>query len=147
MLVRSTEMVFTGNRRYRVDPVSGLTAPFEYKLKEGKKLPAHYHEVTPGAAPAKVEKSLIPPGQAAAPVRAGGGELSKREIMAELSAAGVKYNATMKAGDLLKILNEHKAQAAPAASTAPSKAIAPGEGEGEGEGEGAPKGSGDVDVI
>ena len=117
MLVRSNTMVFHGGRRIRVNPETNLTEPFEIAIEEGKPLPKH---LTPadGSAPARAVAKPVP-GQANAP--AVSVRPSKKEIMAQLSAAGIKYNATQTADALFALLTKAKKAAAPAASTAPSK--------------------------
>lgn len=135
MLVRSTEMVFTGGCRLRVDPVTGLTPPFEYTLRDGRELPKHLVPAEGEGKVERVEKPTKPPGQAAAPVKKS--EPTKRELMAQLSAAGIKFKATLGAKELQSLLDAEKKKAAPAASSAPLKELE----------QDGPKGSGDQDVI
>jgi hypothetical protein len=142
MLVRSKEMVFRNGRRYRVDPASGLTAAFEIQLAEGKKLSKHLVPAEGAEKVEKVVKSATPPGQAEASVKTG--VPTKKELMAQLAAAGVKFKATLSNEALQALLDAHKKQAAPAASTAASKEETKTEPEAKA---GEAKGSGDQDVI
>lgn len=137
MLVRSKEMVFRDGRRFRVNPATGLTEAFE--VPDGSKLSKHFVPAEGAEKVERVVKSFTPPGQASAPTKAK--EPSKRELMAQLSAAGVKYNATLSSKALQDLLNAEKKKIAPASVAAPSKetALEPDEKR--------EAGTGDQDVI
>lgn len=145
MLVRSKEMVFREGRRFRVNPATGLTDAFNVEVPEGGKLSKHFVPAEGADKVEKVVKAAIPPGQASAPEKKGAP--TKKQIMAELSAAGISFKATLSAVELQAILDKAKKKAAPAAAPAPAKELTDGNKGGEGNEGNETKGSGDQDVI
>jgi hypothetical protein len=98
MLVRAKEACFIDGYRRRAG------AEFDYK---GTPLPAHL-----------VPVGGTPPAAATAPDKEGP---TKKELQAQLDAAGVKYAVNDTKDELVAALNAAKAKAAPAAATAPDK--------------------------
>jgi len=90
MLVRSKTAAFIKGVLFNVK-TDGLTDPFEYKLKEGRKLSNNFvkvgEKVKPEENPFEVK--------------------TKNQIMAELSAADVKFNAADKKEVLEALLDEY----------------------------------------
>jgi len=90
MLVRSKTAAFINGRLLNIK-ADGLTDPFEYKLKEGRKLSNNFvkvgEEVKPEEKPFEIK--------------------TKNQIMAELSAADIKFNPVDKKEVLEKLLDDY----------------------------------------
>lgn len=100
MLVRAKETCFVGGARRRQGQV------FEYDGKvEGPIEPAD------GSAPPPQKKAKEEDGP------------TRKEIMAQLDAAGVEYGSNDNKASLLALLNDAREKAAPASSGAPDKSL------------------------